>query len=482
MNVRAILHAVSFMVMVIGVAIGISLGMGWLYGDPPSALHGMAVSAFLCLAAGFILSKLSLSDDELSPREGILVVTAGWFIACVFGALPYILTGSIHSPVAAIFESVSGFTTTGASVVADVEALPKGILFWRALTHFLGGMGVLVLCVAILPLLGTGGMQIFRAEMTGPTKERLTPRIASTAKLLWGVYVLLCVLETLFLKFGGMTWFDALCHSFATLATGGFSTRNASIAAYHSLYIEGVVVVFMILGATNMVLYYRLLMGNPWLLFRDGEWRFYLGLWMCAILLVAANIWKTVYPSFLEALHHSLFTVTSILSTTGLVTVDFDKWPAQSKLILLVLMAVGGCTGSTAGGIKALRVWVTIKSIVREMKLFMQQNAVIPLRVGRQIIQETIAAKMIAYIVLYLFTMVFASLIMTFYTPDLQTAFSSVLATMGGVGPGLGAVGPTQVYMSIPDTGKIVLILCMLLGRLEFYTLLVLLMPVFWKK
>lgn len=470
------------MLMVLGLAMAASFGVSMLYGDPLPARKALGASALLSLAVGALMARLSHSETELSRRDGILVVTIGWFIACLFGALPYVLSGVIPDPVGAVFETVSGFTTTGASVLAVIDPLPKGILFWRALTHFLGGMGVLVLCVAILPFIRTGGMQIFRAEMTGPTRDRLTPRIANTAKLLWGIYTLLCVIETLLLKWGGMTWFDAVCHSFATVATGGFSTRTSSIAAFNSVYIEIVVIVFMLLGAINFNLHLAALRGNVLAYFRDSEWRCYLSIWLASGLFIAWNIWRTVYPEIHEAIHHSFFSMTSLFTTTGFCTVDFDRWPIASKLVLLLLMVMGGCAGSTAGGIKQIRVVAVIKNIYRELKLFTHPNAVISIKIDRHVIGEEVNRSMLTFFLLYLATIVAMSLALNPYMPDIMSSFSAVIATMGGVGPGLSAVGPIQNYGFVASPGKIMLIFCMLLGRLEFYTLLVLCSPGFWRK
>jgi trk system potassium uptake protein TrkH len=350
------------------------------------------------------------------------------------------------------------------------------------MTHFLGGMGVLVLCVAILPFLGVGGMQLYRAEMAGPAKDRLTPRITTTAKYLWFVYCLLCAVETLLLKYGGMSWFDAICHSFATVATGGFSTRTGSIAAYNSVYIECVVTVFMFLGATNFALHYRLLNGRPLGYFKDPEFRFYLGVWGVVGLLLTLNTWMSVYPSFTTALRNSVFSLTSVMSTTGFSTADFDQWPAFSKLLLLFAMVVGGCAGSTAGGLKQLRLQVVFKKILRQIKLFTHPQAVLQVKLGKQPVDDSIVLNVVAFAILYLVLLIVASAVMTLFVPDLITAVTSVLATVGNVGPGLGLVGPTQNYAAVPALGKIVLIFCMLLGRLEFYTMLALLFPSFWKK
>ena len=482
MNARAVIHIISFLLVVVGVAMGVCFAAAVYFHDPAPARFGLMVSAAATLISGLAAWLATRGEHELSWRDGIGVGTVGWLAVALFGSLPYLLSGVIPGFVSALFETVSGFTTTGASVIAVVEPVPKGILLWRATTHFLGGMGVLVLCVAVLPFLGVGGMQLYRAEVAGPSKDRLTPRIANTAKLLWGVYVLLCVLEILMLRVGRMGWFDAVCHSFATIATGGFSTRTASIAAYHSLYIECVTVAFMLLGATNFALHYAALRGDLRGYARDSEFRFFAGLWIIACTIVTLNTWHTTYASAGAALRNSVFSVTSLMTTTGFSTANFDQWPATSRIVLLLVMVIGGCVGSTAGGIKHLRVGVAVKKIARRVKLFMYPQAVVQIKMNREPVDEDIISNILGFIILYVIALAIASVIMTAFTKDMLSAISAVIATMGGVGPGLGLVGPTMNYATIPAAGKIVLMLCMLLGRLEFYTLLALFFPSFWKK
>ncbi|HOW98592.1 MAG TPA: TrkH family potassium uptake protein [Kiritimatiellia bacterium] len=482
MNGRAVAHLITYLLFMIGAGIAACWGVSLYFHDPAPAPFALGLSAAITLAVAAIVHLATRGAIELSWRDGIGVGTLGWLAAAAFGSLPYILSGVIREPVSALFETISGFTTTGASVLATLEPLPKGILLWRATTHFLGGMGILVLCVAILPILGGGGMQLYRAEVAGPSKDRMTPRIASTAKLLWGVYVLLTAAEIVLLRLGGMPWFDAVCHSFATLATGGFSTRTVSIAAYNSLYIEIVITVFMLIGAVNFALHYRLLRGQVRGTFRDSELKFFLGFWLVGCLVVTLNTWRAVYPAFGDALRNSVFSFTSLATTTGFATADFDQWPATSKIVLLLAMIAGGCVGSTGGGIKHMRILVALKKIARRVRLFMYPQAVMQIKVNGETVEDEIVSMILGYIVLYLVTMAIASTVMTIFTKDLLAAVSSVIATMGGVGPGLGLVGPLQNYGPVPAGGKLVLILCMLLGRLEFYTFLALFFPSFWKK
>ena len=483
MNYRAIFHLISLMLMVIGLAMAACLGLAFYFHDPSSAQLALIYSSAILLTLGpglFFLTRGA--EQDFSRRDGICIVTFGWIFTMLFGALPYIFSGVISDPIAAVFETVSGFTTTGASVIADVDAVPKSILFWRALTHFFGGMGILVFCVAILPFIGVGGVKLYQTEMTGPSKDRLTPKIATTAKLLWGVYVLLTVVESVCLKIGGMTWFDAVCHSFATLATGGFSTRTISVAAYHSLYIEIVITVFMLLGACNYVLHYRLLRGEFRAHIKNSEFRFFMTLWLISCLAVTFNTWHRVYPDLLQALRASVFSVTSIVSTTGFSTDNFDTWPITSKIILLLLMVVGACAGSTGGAIKQDRLLIILKKMARDTVVFMRPQAVIRIKAGGELVEESVVYGAVSYALLYIVFLALASMLLTLVLPDAMSAVSAVAATTGGVGPGFNLVGPLQNYMAVPSFGKIILILCMLLGRLEFFPFMAMLFPSFWKK
>ncbi len=482
MNLRPVLHLIAVMLVVLGAAMGTCAGISTFHADPLPAQIGLIVSAGIVMLTGIVGFVLTRGPVDLSRRDGFGIVALGWIVAAIFGALPYITTGVIANPASAVFESMSGFTTTGASVLSDLETLPHGVLFWRALTHFFGGMGVLVLCVAILPFLGVGGMQIYRAEMPGPSKDRLTPRIATTAKLLWGVYVLLCIAEATLLRLGGMTWFDAFCHAFATMATGGFSTRSASVAAYNSVYIEIVIIVFMFLAGTNFALNFRALRGKPLCYFRDPEFRFYVGAWLAATLLILLNIYGKVYPSFGHALRAAFFQSTSIMTTTGFCTEDFNLWPGASKVVLILLMFIGGCAGSTGGGMKNIRVLVVIKKSLREIRLFMQPQAVLKVKLGGVTVTQDVISHISAFFILFLLVFALGTLLMTFFTPDLQTALSSVIATLGNIGPGLGGVGAAENFAAIPTMGKILLTVFMLLGRLELYTVLIILLPSFWRK
>jgi trk system potassium uptake protein TrkH len=482
MRPRPVLHLISYTLAFIALGEGICWLISWLAGDPAPAQWALAVSGGVVLSIAFAMWALTRGPVTLSRRDGFAIVTFGWIAATVAGSFPYLLSGVISHPVSALFESMSGFTTTGASVLTNLEHLPRGILFWRGMTQWLGGMGVLVLCIAILPFLGVGGMRIYRAEIPGPSKDRLTPRIASTAKLLWGLYVLLSLSEVALLMVGGMDWYDASCHTFTTMSTGGFSTRTASVAAFNSAYIEIVMIVFMFLAGANFALHYRALRGKPQSFVRDPEFRFYTALWLGSCLTLSVNVWGGVYQGAGEALRAGFFQGTSIMTTTGYVTRDFNAWPNASRLLLVLLMFIGGCGGSTGGGIKVVRFLVVLKQIARELGRAMHPRTIMKIKLGRQSLEENTVSNISSFVIVFVAIFAVASLAMAFYTPDLVTAASSVAATLGNIGPGLGAVGATETYACIPAAGQIILIACMLLGRLELYTVLILLHRGFWKR
>jgi len=471
--------------VIIGAAMAVCALVSHLCGDPACAERAMVTASAVVVSLGLVGVVLTRGADrrELGRRDGFAIVTFGWLAAAVAGALPYVLSGLIRNPISALFETMSGLTTTGATVLSNLEEIPRGLLLWRATTHFFGGMGVLILCVAVLPFLRVGGMQIYRAELPGPEKERLTPRLVTTARALWGVYVLMCLAETLLLMVGGMDLFDAVCHSFATMATGGFSTRSGSIGAYHSAYIEVVIIIFMLLAGTNFALHYRALRGDLLGYLRNFEFRGYVFIWAAACGLLAVLIlFSGRYDDLGHAVRTAFFQGTSIMTTTGFTTADFDTWPNAARLLLVVLMFVGGCAGSTGGGMKVFRILVGVKKVVRDLSRYMRPRVVMRIWVGQRVLDEETVSHIASFILLFLGIFVGATAVMAFFTPDLVTAAASVAATLGNIGPGLGAVGASENYAGIPVAGQVVLTLCMLLGRLELYTVLVMFMPSFWKR
>ncbi|HUU38446.1 MAG TPA: TrkH family potassium uptake protein [Candidatus Desulfaltia sp.] len=479
MNFRAVIAIQGLLLIFQGFFMLLPLGFSLYYGDDD--VVPILVSAGITLAAGFLLRLLFRFQGELRLKESFATVSLGWVFAALFGALPFIISGYIPSFTNAFFESMSGFTTTGATILADIEALPHGLLFWRSLTHWLGGMGIIVLSLAILPLMGVGGMQLYKAEIPGPTPDKLTPRIQQTAKSLWGVYVLLSVVETGLLMAGGLNLFDGLCHTFGSMATGGFSTKTASIGHFNSVYIEAVVIVFMVLAGTNFALHFHSLKGRPSAYWKSEEFRFYLGVILFfTVLLTAANA-LAFFPKVLDSFRYSAFHVVSITTTTGFTTFDFGQWPAAARIILLILMFIGGSAGSTGGSIKILRIMILVKQVRAELKKLLHPRAVISVRVDGQPVQPRVVINILSFIFLYIMIFIAASLVMGLLGLDLDSAFSSVAATLGNVGPGLGIVGPAAHYFHVPMLGKWILAFCMLAGRLEIYTVLVLCTREFWK-
>ncbi len=460
-------------------------GMAWAAWDGSSDLLDLGASLAVGLAVSGVLFCLGrdAKASDLGPREAFAVVSLSWILCSAIGALPFYLHGSVSTYTDAFFEAMSGFTTTGASVLTNIEANPRGILFWRSLTHWLGGMGIIVLSLAILPFLGVGGMQLFKAEVPGPVPEKLTPRIQQTALLLWGVYVILSVAETILLVFAGMSLFEALTHTFGTMATGGFSPKSLSVGFYRSPFVEWIITAFMFLAGANFTLHYFALRGRLSVFWKDEEFRFYaLVTLLGTATIMAVLLAGKTYASLSDALRYSAFQVVSILTTTGFVTADFERWPAYAQLLLLVLMFIGGCAGSTGGGMKNIRVLLLARQAKAEIRRLLHPRAVIVPRVGGKVVEREAINSVAVFFVVYMALFVGASLVMAGMGLDLVSAISSVAATLGNIGPGLGIVGPMDNYAAVPWAGKWILSLCMLLGRLELFTVLMLFVPGTWRK
>ncbi len=481
MNLILTLRILGALLLFLGASLFVPLPFSFYYAD--GAWPAFVLSAVICFVVGGFLFRFCKSSKELTVREGFAVVTFGWGVFAVFGALPYLLSGAISSPLDAIFETMSGFTTTGSTILTDIEALPQSLLFWRSLTHWLGGMGIIVLSLAILPMLGVGGMQLFKAEVPGPTADRLKPRIQDTAKMLWGVYFLLTLVETLLLMFGGMSFFDAVCHSFATLATGGFSTRNGSIAAYNSSYIDGVITLFMILAGINFALHFQVLRGKAGEFFRSEELRVYLGIILVATVVIMIFNWTGgVYPQFWENFRYSIFQVSSIMTTTGFGTADYELWPVLPQYILVLLMFIGGCAGSTGGGMKVARILLLFKHAQVQVFRLIHPRAIRLVKLGNRPVDKDVLQSILGFFALFIGVFVVGSLLVAASGMDLVSAGGAVVACLSNIGPGLGSVGPVDNFSHVPGFGKAVLIVCMLMGRLELFTVLVLFFPSFWRK
>lgn len=482
MNTKIIAYIIGFLLIIEGLLMLPGVVFSIYYGDED--VLAIVFSSAITVITGLVLWFFSKSKEheEIKKRDGYIIVALGWFLMSVFGTLPFLIHGSVPSFIDAFFETVSGFTTTGASVIRDVEILPHGILFWRSMTHWIGGMGIIVLSLAILPLLGIGGMQLYVAEVAGPTKDKLHPRVQETAKRLWGIYVLITLAQTFLLLFGGMNLFDSLCHSFGTVATGGFSTKNASVAFYNSAYIDYVIIFFMFISGTNFTLHYLALHGKIKSYFEDEEFRFYLIFVLVVVFSIGIYLTLTSSRGFEEAVRHAAFSVISILSSTGFVTEDYEKWGYFFSTIFLVLLLMGACAGSTSGGIKMVRHYLLLKNSIYELKRLIHPNAILPVRYNKKAVAPDIISKVSAFTLLYFFIFALASIIMAMTGLELSSAMGAVAACLGNIGPGLGSTGPATTFANVSDFGKAFLSFIMLLGRLELFTILIIFSPSFWKK
>lgn len=441
------------------------------------------ISFSLTFVVGFIMSKVKGSYKRIKAKDALAVVAIGWLLASFFCSLPFVISGSIPSFVDAFFETISGLTTTGSTVIKDVEILPKGILFWRSLTHWIGGMGILVFTLAILPTMGIGGFQIFKAESPGPTADKIVPRIKDTARILYTTYIAITIIQIIFLVIGGMSLFESAVHTFGTVGTGGYSTRNASIGAYNSSYIHIVITVFMILSGVNFSLYYSLAKGKWKEVIKNEELRLYLGIIFAAGILIGLNIYMNTdgYKNIALAFRDSFFQVSSIITTTGYASVDFDLWPAFSKMILLLLMFIGGCAGSTSGSVKVIRILVLAKLVKRQVAKIFHPNAYIPIKIDGKVVNDDVVTSISSFFILFIIIFVIGILVISFEGLDFESTVSAVATSIGNVGPGFGFVGPTRNFSDFSSFSKIFLSLLMLMGRLELFTIIALISPKAWK-
>jgi trk system potassium uptake protein TrkH len=482
MRLRYTLHLVGILTFILGLTMIFPLLFGLYYQD--ESVIPLLKSTGVTLAGGLALYVVFRGSrrEVMTHREGMGVVALGWAAAGLFGALPYYWGGVFDTFSDAMFESISGFTTTGASVLTQIEMTARGFLFWRSLTHWLGGMGIIVLSLAILPIVGIGGMQLYKAEVPGPAPDKLKPRIRDTAMVLWKVYVLLSASQTALLMLGGMDLFEALCHTFGTMATGGFSTRDASLGGYNSPYIDTVVIVFMLFAGINFSLHYQCLRGDWRAFWRNSEFRFFVGIVAVFFVVVTLSLFGTVYDSVGRAIRFSAFQVVSIITTTGYVTADYETWPSLPQNILLFCMFLGASAGSTGGGMKCLRIMLLLKHSYKQLFSLIHPRAVVQVKLGGRPVPDEVLHSVWGYFMIYLGLFILSAFLLAAMGIDVVTSFAAVAATIGNIGPGLGTVGPADNYIHIPVLGKWLLILCMLLGRLEIYTIFILFVPEFWRK
>ena len=445
------------------------------------SLEPWAAAIALAGLIGLLLVRVRPpADRHIRPRDGFLVVSGAWIAISIVGAVPYLVTGAL-GPVDGLFESVSGFTTTGSTVIADVTEIPRALLLWRAMSQWLGGMGIILFTIAILPLLGIGGMQLFKAEVPGPVADKVKPRLATTARTLWMVYVGFTAAECVALRLAGLSWFDALCHSFTTLATGGFSTRNTSVGEFGSATVEWIIIFFMLMAGINFVLHYRVLIGRGREVWRDSELRYFLGVVAVSTVILLMTVHEDG-SRILDSIRHAAFQTVSILTTTGYCTTDFELWKTLPLLVLMCLMVLGGMSGSTGGGIKSLRALLAISSLRTTLHRLIHPHAVRPVKYGGAVVSESVLSGIWSFLTAYLLIALIGTAVVAAHGYDLLTAISAGLTSIGNVGPGLGQIGAYDNFAHFPGLVKIVLSGCMLFGRLEVFTILALLSREFWRR
>ena len=467
------------------------------YFNDESQANGILNAGIITVFIGLILFFFNKpKSTNIQKKEGYLIVTLGWLTLSFTGMLPYLLSGAIPNITDAFFETLSGYSTTGSSILTDIESMPKGILFWRSATHWIGGMGIIVLTIAILPLLGIGGMQLFMAEAPGPSADKLHPRITDTAKRLYLIYVLLTFAEFFLLKVAGMTWFDAINHAMATVSTGGFSTKNNSVAFYNNLpFVQYIIIVFMLIAGTNFVLTYFALKGKIQKVFQSEEFKYYLfgiiGVSAIVSILIYfhqdPNLHTTIaHPKVFgeaeSAIRHALFMVTSVVTTTGFVTADFTMWSFFATGVFFALFFTGGSAGSTSGGVKVVRHIVMLKNSFLEFKKALHPNAIIPVRYDGKSVSQTIVSNILSFFIIYMLIFIISSVILTFLGLDFISALGAAASSLGNIGPALGSVSPVDNFSHLSATAKWFCSFLMLIGRLELFTVLILFTPFFWRK
>ncbi len=480
LNIAAIIRVLGGLLLIESFFLLLSAAVSLIYSEP--AYIDFLITAGIASAPGLIFTVFLKKEKKgIQKREGFVIVSLVWIVFSFIGSIPFMLSGSIPNFTNAFFETISGFTTTGSSILNNIEALPKGILFWRSIIQWMGGMGIIVLSLAIMPILGIGGMQLFVAESPGPTADKFHPRIGEAAKRLWLIYLGLTVAETILLMLGGMTLFDAVNHAFTTMATGGYSTKQASVAYYQSPYIHYVISLFMIIAGTNFTLAYFGLKLQFKKIFRNEEFRYYIFFIFIFTAISTLVLYFRGDISFEQSFRDSLFQVSSLMTTTGYATSDYLLWGSFLWLLMFIVMFFGGSAGSTGGGMKIMRIAVLLKNTALEFKRLLHPHAVIPVRFNKKVLHQQIVSNILAFIVLYISIFIIGTVVMSAFGLDFETAMGSVIATLGNIGPGIGDVGPAANFADIPTGGKWFLSFLMLIGRLELFTVLILLTPSFWK-
>lgn len=479
MNYRMIAYLTGVIILIEAAFMLLPLVVALLYGEMSGVWFLVTLAAAALL--GFVLTRLRPVKRTMYAREGFVITALAWIVISLIGAAPFTLSGQIPNYLDAVFETVSGFTTTGASILPNVEALDQCMLFWRSFTHWLGGMGILVFMLALVNLAGGEANHLLRAESPGPSVSKMVPNMRKSSAILYTIYMVMTLVEVVLLVLGGMPLFDSLCHAFGTAGTGGFGVKAASIGYYDSYYLQGVIAVFMVLFGVNFNVYFFLLMRKFSMALRNTELRAYLAIVLVSTVTIALNI-AGMMPSLFDAFHHAFFTVSSIITTTGFATVDFNQWPELSRLLLVLLMIVGACAGSTGGGVKVSRFVILTKATAYEIRRLLHPRSVKVLTMdGKPIGRETVQGVQ-GYMMVYFFVTVISMLLVSLDNFDLTTTITAVEATLNNIGPGLNLVGPTENFALFSPLSKIVLTLDMLLGRLELFPVLILLLPSTWRK
>lgn len=480
-NLYSVVCITGVLLLVLGLGLIPSLLVSFIYKEATAAFAFVCVILPCILIGLFFYKKFNPEKIKLKTRDGFIIVTLCWLLSSFVGAMPFVLSGAIPNFFDAFFESCSGFSTTGSTILNDIEALPKSILFWRSFTHWLGGMGVIVLIMAIFASIGIGGQVIASAETPGPTLDKLTPKFTDTAKGLYKLYLGLTIVQTILLLIGGMNLYDSLLHTFGTIGTGGFSSYGDSIAHFESPYIRWVIIIFMLIAGTNFNLIYSLRKNGPKSLYKDPEFKFYITLVGVVALLITADLVLTgTYDSPIKAFNDSVFQVASITTTTGYATADFDVWPTFCRMLIFMLLLTGGCSSSTSGGVKMIRIIMCIKLIKRGISLKIHPNRVVPIRIGKQQISQEVATAIANFVFFYLFVLFSASVLLSFNGYDLVSTVSSVMTCLGNVGPGFNLVGPVMNFSFYSNPAKLLLSLLMIAGRLELFTFFIIFSPHYW--
>jgi len=489
-DIRLVSGILGGLIFFLGAAMILPAIIALAYGE--SSWPAFMITAAGAMMLGGLFFWAFRPREELRMREAFLIVALAWLIGSMVGAFPFVISGTLESYTDAVFEAMSGLTTTGATILGGftsdgiqnpaIEDLDKSLLFWRSLLHWLGGMGIIVLTLALLPLLGIGGMELFQAEYSGSKSDKLTPRIQETAFLLWSVYMGMTAVQFLLLWIHpAMDWFEAINHAFSTLATGGFSTQNASVAAFDSVYIDVIITVFMFLAGINFAMHFRLFTGDLKSFINNREIRFYTIITLLFVIGVSGGLWLIENQSFGDSLRYGSFQVVSIVTTTGFATADYKLWMPFTSFLLFILFFTGACAGSTSGGIKMIRLMIIFKNIGREFKQIIHPQAVLPVRVGQRVIETSILKAILSFFMVYLLIFAIGALIMSLLGYDFMSAMGASIASLGNIGPGWGNFGPADNYAEIPYIGKWVLLILMMIGRLELFTVLIIFTPWFWK-